>query len=74
MRELEQRLLIVDDVEILDARPHLRAVHADDFVTWLITLAVTDHSHCVCNHVQFLKVDQVVMKGFISLVDKGDVF
>lgn len=74
MRELEQRLLIVDDVEVMDAGPHLGAVHADDFVTWLVALAVADHSHRVCDHVQFLKVDQVVMKGFIPLVDKGNVF
>lgn len=32
VRQFEERLLIVDDVQVLNAGPHLSAVHPDDLV------------------------------------------
>lgn len=74
VRQLEKRLLIVDDVQVVNARPQLGTVDPDYIVAWLVALAVANHSHCVCDHMQLLKVDQVVMEGLISLVNKGDIF
>lgn len=72
--QFEKSLLIVDNVQVVNARPHLCTVNPDYLVAWLIALAVANHSHCVCDHMQLLKIDQVVMEGLISLMDKGDIF
>lgn len=76
MRELGQRPLVVDDVELANVAPHFRVVLTGQgrFRTEGLTPAVSDYPQRVCDHPHFLEIDQIVDEGLVALMSECHVF
>lgn len=74
MRELEQGLLAVDDIQVVDIGLQLLLLLWRHVTSKLVSPAVSQGSDSVRDHVQLFKIDQIIQECFISFMNKCYIF
>lgn len=70
MRELEQGLLAVDDIQVVDIGLQLLLLLWRHVASKLVSPAVSQGSDSICDHVQLFKIDEIIQECFISFMNK----
>lgn len=74
LREREQGLLAVDDIQVVDVGLQLLLLLRAHVTSELVCPAVPQGPDSVCNHVQLFKIDEIIQECFISFMNKCYIF